>query len=61
MRAPITPVVPVTYVKGDRRFDYFSTVTTLGTPQDITLEEVRVECFFPTDTATEAAARELSG
>jgi hypothetical protein len=28
-------------------------VTTLGTPQDITLQELRIECFYPLDTATE--------
>jgi len=30
-----------------RAFAFFSTVTTLGTPQDVTLQEVRIECFFP--------------
>jgi hypothetical protein len=29
----------------------------LGTPQDITLQELRVECFFPMDDATAATAR----
>jgi transcriptional regulator with XRE-family HTH domain len=57
--APLTPVVPVSYVKEGRRFDFFSTVTTLGTPQDITLQEIRIECFFPVDASTEAAARAL--
>lgn len=37
----------------DQRF--FSTVTTLGTPCDITLQELRVECFFPADAETEAS------
>jgi transcriptional regulator with XRE-family HTH domain len=61
-RKPLTtsmPIVPVSYVKGDVRFDFFSTVTTLGTPQDITLQEIRIECFFPTNPATAAVAREL--
>lgn len=25
----------------------------LGTPQDVTLQELRVECFFPADGETE--------
>ena len=58
--ATISPVVPVIYVKDEHRFEFFSTVTTLGTPQDITLQELRIECFFPADTATEAAARGLA-
>ncbi len=57
---PLVPVVPVSFVKGDHRFDFFSTVTTLGTPQDITLQEIRIECFFPADPATESAARRLA-
>ncbi|MEY3304130.1 MAG: hypothetical protein RLZZ139_2503, partial [Cyanobacteriota bacterium] len=26
---------------------------TLGTPYDITLQEIRIECFFPADAETE--------
>ena len=57
---PMFPVVPVTFVKEGQRYNFFSTVTTLGTPQDITVQEIRIECFFPVDTATESAARKLS-
>jgi len=32
---------------------FFSTIATLGTPYDITLQEMRIECFFPADEATE--------
>ncbi|WP_042391820.1 helix-turn-helix domain-containing protein [Streptacidiphilus carbonis] len=53
---PLLPIVPVRYARDDRRFDYFSTVTTLGTPQDVTLQELRIECFFPADEATRAQA-----
>jgi hypothetical protein len=28
-------------------------VTTVGTPQDVTLQEIRLESFFPVDAATE--------
>lgn len=58
--APIVPVVPVSFRKDHRTFNYFSTVTTLGTPQDITLQEIRIECFFPMDKETERHARELA-
>jgi hypothetical protein len=56
---PTEPALPVSFVKGDQRFNFFSTVTTLGTPQDITAQEIRIECFFPADPATEHAARRL--
>lgn len=46
---PLAPIIPVAFARGDLSVRYFSTVTTLGTPQDITLQELRVECFFPAD------------
>jgi transcriptional regulator with XRE-family HTH domain len=57
--APTLPIVPVRYARDGRRFDYFSTVTTLGTAQDVTLQELRIECFFPADEATRAEALRL--
>ena len=39
----------------------FSTIMTLGTPRDITLQELRVETFlFPADAESEAAWRALT-
>jgi transcriptional regulator with XRE-family HTH domain len=57
---PTTPVVPIRYARDGRRFDYFSTVTTLGTAQDITLQELRIECFFPANDTTREHARALA-
>jgi hypothetical protein len=54
------PYVAVCFRKGDLAMDYFSTVTTLGTPQDVTLQEMRIECFFPANERTEEAARRLA-
>ncbi|EWM10085.1 LOW QUALITY PROTEIN: toxin-antitoxin system, antitoxin component, Xre family, partial [Kutzneria sp. 744] len=53
---PVPPIVPIRHARGDRRFDYFSTVTTLGTPQDVTQQELRIECFFPITTKPGARA-----
>ena len=38
----------------------FGTITTLGTPQDVTLQELRIETFLPADAATEELARRLA-
>ena len=46
------PVLPVEFARGDVEVSYFSMVTTVGTPQDITLQEIRVEAFFPADERT---------
>jgi len=57
---PLLPILPVSFRKGSRTFAFFSTVTTLGTPQDVTLQELRIECFFPMDTETRRYAEELA-
>ena len=36
------------------RCRFFTTVTTFGTPQDVTLQELRIESYFPSDDATRA-------
>jgi len=51
------PVIPVAFRRDGREYAFFSTVTTLGTPQDITAQEIRIECFFPADRATAERAR----
>jgi transcriptional regulator with XRE-family HTH domain len=61
LAAPLLPVIPVRFERDGHRFAYFSTVTTLGTPADITAQEVRIECFFPVDADTRRAAERLAG
>jgi transcriptional regulator with XRE-family HTH domain len=51
--APL-PVIPVEFRKDRLAVSYFSMVTTVGTPQDVTAQEIRLESFFPADEATEA-------
>jgi transcriptional regulator with XRE-family HTH domain len=40
---------------------FFTTLTTLGTPLDVTAAELRVESYFPLDDETDALMRELTG
>jgi len=53
----ITPVLPMHFRKGNISLRLFTTIATLGTPQDITLQELRVECFFPMDDETAGILR----
>jgi transcriptional regulator with XRE-family HTH domain len=53
----IAPVLPMHFRKGDTTLQLFTTIATLGTPQDITVQELRVECFFPMDDATAKVLR----
>jgi len=51
----------VEFRKGELTLRYFTTLTSLGTPHDITLQELRVESFFPADETTEEVSRRLAG
>lgn len=54
--APMRPhsiLLPIRFRRGDLRLDLFSTVTTLVTSFDVTLQELRVESLFPADTHSE--------
>jgi hypothetical protein len=35
-----------------RQLSFFSTITTFGTPLDITVSEIAIEAFFPADDET---------
>jgi transcriptional regulator with XRE-family HTH domain len=52
--ASALPVVPLSFFKDGRTLNYFSMVTTVGTPQTVAAQELRIECMFPVDDATEA-------
>lgn len=55
--ASTLPVVPTEFRAGERVLRLFNTITTLGTPQDVTLQELRIECSFPADAETDAALK----
>lgn len=54
------PVLPMLFRKGDVGLQLFTTIATLGTPQDVTLQELRIESFFPMDDATAQIFRDWS-
>jgi len=58
--ASTAPFLPVEFHTAELDLRYFTTLTSLGTPHDITLQELRIESFFPADEATEEAARRLA-
>lgn len=55
--APSGPVLAMHFSKQDTSLRLFTTIATLGTPQDVTLQELRIECFFPMDDATATLLR----
>jgi transcriptional regulator with XRE-family HTH domain len=58
--APLVPVVDLHVRVGDDVLRFFSVVSTLGTPIDVTAQELRVESFFPVDDATAARWHHLA-
>ena len=44
--------IAVNLEKGDTKLVLFSTLTMLGTPLDVTAQELRIESYFPADEAT---------
>jgi transcriptional regulator with XRE-family HTH domain len=57
--ASTAPFLVIDLAKGDTRLQFFTLLASLGTPYDITLHELRIECFFPADEATEQALTKL--
>jgi transcriptional regulator with XRE-family HTH domain len=47
-----SPLLTVEFRKLNQSLRFFSTITRFGTPRDVTLDELRIECTFPGDDAT---------
>ena len=56
----LPPVVALHLKRDEFEARLFGTITTLGTPQDVTLQELRIETFLPADSPTEELARRLA-
>jgi transcriptional regulator with XRE-family HTH domain len=51
----IAPVLAVRLATEDTVLSFFTVVSTLGAPYDVTLDEIVIESFFPADEATARA------
>ena len=49
----LPPFIPAVYRMGDMRLSFISTIAQLGSAEDLTLDELRIELLFPTDAETE--------
>lgn len=50
----LLPVVPLNLKIAGQQLSLFSVISTIGTPQDITADEIRIESFYPMDEDTKA-------
>lgn len=46
------PVIPTVLRFGETRLSMFATVSQFGTPEDLLLEDLKIELYFPTDQVT---------
>ncbi|MDB5807629.1 MAG: family transcriptional regulator [Betaproteobacteria bacterium] len=54
LESRVVPFLPLVLRRDSVELRLFTTITTLGTPHDVTLHELRMESFFPADEATAA-------
>lgn len=52
-------LIPCVLVLGGQRFSLFTTLTSFGTPRDITLAELSIELFYPSDPETDTLLHHL--
>jgi transcriptional regulator with XRE-family HTH domain len=57
LEAPHELILPMELNLGGKIARMFSTVTTVATPHDVTLQELHVEVFYSADTQTESVLR----
>ncbi|MCR9079923.1 MAG: helix-turn-helix transcriptional regulator [Hyphomonadaceae bacterium] len=58
--APVDPVIPTIYRAGDLRLSLFTTIAQFGTPEDLALDDLKIELFFPSDAETAATLGALA-
>jgi transcriptional regulator with XRE-family HTH domain len=51
------PILPMRFAKGQVSLELFTTLTILSMPQDATLQEMRIESFFPMNEETRQVFR----
>ena len=51
---PTGPVIPTILNLGSQRIAMFATLSQFGTPEDLLLDDLKIELYFPMDDATEA-------
>ncbi len=59
-RDPLGPVVPTIWRRGTGTLSLFATLAQFGTPEDVTLDDLKIELYFPADEETKRALHALS-
>lgn len=54
------PMLSMELTIGGRDLSFFVALTTFAMPRDVTLQQIKIESFFPADEATAAIAKDLA-
>ncbi|WP_299610651.1 helix-turn-helix domain-containing protein [uncultured Tateyamaria sp.] len=57
---PTSPVIPTILNTGHMRLSIFATIAQFGTPEDVALDDLKVELYFPADAESDAALRTMA-
>ena len=57
---PVQPVIPTVLTIGGQRLSMFATISQFGTPEDLLLDDLKVELYHPLDAPTEAVFDQLA-
>jgi transcriptional regulator with XRE-family HTH domain len=60
LSAPIVPVFDVRFRYKGQTLSFLTTVTSFNSPRDVTLEELRIESYFPLDDQTTQLCKALA-
>jgi len=60
LAAAPSPLLTTIFRVDSRQLSFFSTITTFGTPRDVTIDELHIESCFPMDDETAEFCRELA-
>jgi hypothetical protein len=60
LAAAPAPILTTAFQRHGVAISFFSTITTFGTPRDVTLDELHVEACFPSDDISAAFCRGLA-
>jgi transcriptional regulator with XRE-family HTH domain len=55
-----SPVMTMQLRHGDLGLDFFSMLTTFAMPHEVALQQLKIECFYPANTTTDAKVRQLA-
>ncbi len=57
--SPTSPTLTLHLARDDVKLDFLTTITVFSAPQEVTLDELRIESCFPLDRATELTCERL--